>query len=92
MELLSGKTLADRLLVAGTGALPIVEALGIAIDIARALAFAHRHQIVHRDVKPANIMLTPTGAKLVDFGLAHLLASQARLARRLRRSSPHRTW
>ena len=72
MELLSGKTLAERLLVAGTGGLPIVEALGIAIDIARALAFAHRHQIVHRDVKPANIMLTATGAKLVDFGLAHL--------------------
>ena len=67
MEHLEGQTLADRL---ANGALPIDQALAIAIQIANALDKAHRAGIVHRDLKPGNIMLTKTGAKLLDFGLA----------------------
>jgi Tol biopolymer transport system component len=67
MELLDGETLAARL---KKGALPLGEALTIAIQIADALGAAHRQGIVHRDLKPGNVMLTKAGAKLLDFGLA----------------------
>ena len=67
MEHLDGETLADRL---RKGALPLDEALKIAIQIAQALDKAHTRGIVHRDLKPANIMLTRNGPKLMDFGLA----------------------
>ena len=67
MEYLEGQTLADRL---KSGALPLAQTLRYGIQIADALDKAHRRGIVHRDVKPANIMLTATGAKLLDFGLA----------------------
>src|ERR1700682_5657659 len=67
LEYLEGVTLADRL---KKGALPLDHALGLAIQIADALAEAHRARIVHRDLKPGNIMLTKAGAKLLDFGLA----------------------
>ncbi|MBK5297404.1 MAG: serine/threonine-protein kinase [Vicinamibacteria bacterium] len=67
MEYLEGVTLADRLV---KGALPVDQALTIAIAIASALDKAHRAGIVHRDLKPGNIMLTKSGAKLLDFGLA----------------------
>ena len=69
MEHLDGETLAQRL---DTGALPLEQALQIAIQIADALDKAHRQGIVHRDLKPGNIMLTKAGAKLLDFGLAKL--------------------
>ena len=69
MEYLDGRTLAQRL---ENGALPLEEALQVAIAIADALDKAHRQGIVHRDLKPGNIMLTKTGAKLLDFGLAKL--------------------
>jgi serine/threonine protein kinase/Tol biopolymer transport system component len=77
MEYLDGETLAARL---ERGALPIREALLYAEQIASALVEAHRAGIVHRDVKPGNIMLTRAGrnpsgspqAKLLDFGLAKL--------------------
>jgi len=67
MELLDGQTLAARI---ANGAQPPAEALPIAIQIGEALAAAHRAGLVHRDLKPGNVMLTKTGAKLLDFGLA----------------------
>ena len=69
MEYLDGETLAQRL---EKGALPLDQALTVAIEIADALDKAHRQGIVHRDLKPGNIMLTKAGAKLLDFGLAKL--------------------
>jgi eukaryotic-like serine/threonine-protein kinase len=67
MEYLEGETLAERL---ERGALPFAQALACAIEIVGALDAAHHQGIVHRDVKPGNIMLTKAGAKLLDFGLA----------------------
>jgi serine/threonine protein kinase len=69
MEYLEGDTLADRLT---KGPLPYDELLHIAIQISSALDSAHRQGLVHRDLKPGNIMLTKDGAKLMDFGLAKL--------------------
>jgi serine/threonine protein kinase/WD40 repeat protein len=67
MEYLEGETLAARL---AKGPLPVAQALEYAIQIADALAQAHRRGFCHRDLKPGNIMLTRSGAKLLDFGLA----------------------
>ena len=69
MEYLEGESLQDRLT---KGALPLDQALQIAIQIADALDKAHRQGITHRDLKPGNIFLTKAGAKLLDFGLAKL--------------------
>src|ERR1700676_935791 len=69
MEDLEGETLAQRLL---KGALPLEQVLQYAIEIADALDKAHRKGVTHRDLKPGNIMLTKTGTKLLDFGLAKL--------------------
>ena len=52
------------------GPLPMEQALKVAIEIAGALHTEHRAGVVHRDLKPGNIMLTRAGAKLLDFGLA----------------------
>jgi eukaryotic-like serine/threonine-protein kinase len=67
MEYLEGQSLAERL---RKGALPLKETLKVAIEICEALDVAHRAGIVHRDLRPGNIMLTKSGAKLMDFGLA----------------------
>ena len=67
MEYLEGENLADRL---STGPLPLQQALKIGVEIADALDKAHRQGIIHRDLKSGNIMLTKSGAKLMDFGLA----------------------
>ena len=69
MEYLEGETLQARLL---RGPVPIAELLRHAIALADALDHAHRRGLVHRDVKPANIMLTASGVKLLDFGLSRL--------------------
>jgi serine/threonine protein kinase len=69
MEYLEGETLAQRLL---KGPLPLEQVLRYAIEISDALDKAHRKGVTHRDLKPGNIMLTKTGTKLLDFGLAKL--------------------
>src|SRR6059036_508601 len=67
MECVEGETLAKRL---EKGALPLEQVLKYGTQIADALDKAHRSGVVHRDLKPGNIMLTSTGVKLLDFGLA----------------------
>ena len=69
MEYLEGETLAHRLL---KSPLPLDQVLPYAIEIADALDKAHRKGITHRDLKPGNVMLTKSGTKLLDFGLAKL--------------------
>jgi Tol biopolymer transport system component/predicted Ser/Thr protein kinase len=69
MEFLEGETLAHRL---QKGSLPLEQVLQYAIEISDALDKAHRKGVTHRDLKPGNIMLTKTGTKLLDFGLAKL--------------------
>jgi serine/threonine protein kinase/Tol biopolymer transport system component len=69
MEYLEGETLSQRLL---KGSLPLAQVMQYAIEISDALDKAHRKGVTHRDLKPGNIMLTKTGTKLLDFGLAKL--------------------
>jgi Tol biopolymer transport system component len=76
MEYLEGQTLAQRL---EKGALPLDQALHTGIELADALDKAHRQGVVHRDLKPGNVMMTKSGAKLLDFGLAKLRPDAADL-------------
>ncbi|HEY3123649.1 MAG TPA: serine/threonine-protein kinase [Thermoanaerobaculia bacterium] len=71
MEYLEGETLADRLV---KGPLPLEQTLRYGAEIADALDKAHRKAIVHRDLKPGNVMLTKSGVKILDFGLAKVVA------------------
>jgi len=73
MEYLEGETLAQKL---KKGPLPLEQVLRYGIEIADALDHAHRHGVVHRDLKPGNIMLTKSAAKVLDFGLAKVRASE----------------
>jgi serine/threonine protein kinase/Tol biopolymer transport system component len=77
MECVEGETLARRL---EKGPLPVDQVLKIGAQIADALDKAHRSGIVHRDLKPGNIMLTPSGAKLLDFGLAKPASARTDIA------------
>jgi serine/threonine-protein kinase len=67
MEMLAGSVLTERL--AG-GPLPWPEAVRVAASVADVLAVAHRRGVVHRDISARNIMMTATGAKIIDFGVA----------------------
>src|SRR5262249_26314734 len=68
MELVDGRTLADRI---KDGPLPMEQAAAIARQVAEALEFAHEKGVVHRDLKPGNIMIRSDGmVKVLDFGLA----------------------
>jgi len=69
MELVEGPTLADRL--ARGGPMPVQDAITVATQVLAGLAAAHAAGVVHRDVKPANVLLAPSGeVKLADFGIA----------------------
>ncbi len=73
-ELVEGETLADRL--RREGPMPSADAVAVAVDIARALAAAHARGLIHRDIKPGNVMLLPNGGvKVVDFGIARAAGS-----------------
>jgi serine/threonine protein kinase len=72
MEFLEGETLADRLM---KGPLPLDQVLKYGIEIYEGLEKAHKTGVTHRDLKPGNIMLTKSGAKLMDFGLAKATAA-----------------
>src|SRR5713226_820356 len=88
MECVEGETLAKRL---EKGPLPFDQVLKYGAQIADALDKAHRSGVIHRDLKPGNIMLTPSGAKLLDFGLAKPaapLTSVATLTAAATQSSP----
>jgi serine/threonine protein kinase len=68
MELLEGQSLAQR--IAEGGAVPVDDTIDIALGLLGALEALHAKGLIHRDVKPANVFLTPHGVKLLDFGLA----------------------
>jgi eukaryotic-like serine/threonine-protein kinase len=74
-EYVEGETL--KALIRRAGPLEIPQAIAYAIELARALGAAHEHYIVHRDVKPQNVLLTPEGtAKITDFGIARTLTEE----------------
>jgi serine/threonine protein kinase len=77
MEYLEGETLADLL---GRGALPLETAIDYGMQIADGLGAAHRAGIVHRDLKPGNVMRTPSGIKILDFGLARHMVEETDVA------------
>jgi serine/threonine-protein kinase len=75
LEYVPGQTLSERI---AKGPLKLEEVLTIALQIAEALAAAHEHDVIHRDLKPGNIKITPEGkVKVLDFGLAKAVGGEA---------------
>ena len=89
MELAEGETLAAHL---RAGPLDWRIAVRVCAEVAAALAAAHADGIVHRDVKPANVMLTPAGVKVLDFGIATAAGAPDPIAGRGWWWAPRRTW
>jgi serine/threonine-protein kinase len=80
MEYVDGQSLSQ--LIRSGGPLPATQAAEIAARVAAALDFAHRHGVVHRDVKPGNIMISSVGeVKVADFGIAQALTAERALAK-----------
>jgi len=73
MPFVEGRSLHDR--IARDGALPIVEGVSLLRDVARALAYAHERGVVHRDIKPGNVLLSGGTAVVTDFGIAKALTA-----------------
>ncbi|HET7585593.1 MAG TPA: protein kinase [Gemmatimonadaceae bacterium] len=73
MPLVEGESLRTRL--ARDGALPLADVVGILRDVARALAYAHERGVVHRDIKPDNVLLSGGAAVVTDFGIAKALSA-----------------
>jgi len=67
MELLAGEPLTKHI---ARGPLPVHDAVAMTVAVLEALAVLHGHGIIHRDLKPSNVFVTPTGVKLLDFGVA----------------------
>ena len=74
MELIDGESVAAR--IGRDGPMECHAAVSVAAEVAAALAAAHAHGVVHRDVTPANVMLTAVGAKVVDFGISALVGQR----------------
>lgn len=88
MELVEGGTLAER--IDRDAPMPLEEALRVTREILSGLASAHEAGLVHRDVKPANVMFTDTGhVKLTDFGIARLAASESTRTAEVYGSAPY---
>ncbi|MGD8414407.1 MAG: protein kinase, partial [Candidatus Latescibacterota bacterium] len=84
LELVEGEDLSDRI---ARGALPLEESMGVARQVAHALEAAHDQGVVHRDLKPGNIRITPSGTvKVLDFGLAKAIEGDAGVASGLSQS------
>src|SRR3954453_2910370 len=78
MEYIEGRTLSE--ILRDTGPMPPERAAAVAEDIAGALGFAHRNGVIHRDVKPGNVMLSPSGTvKVTDFGIARAVSTAENL-------------
>jgi eukaryotic-like serine/threonine-protein kinase len=73
MEYIDGGTLADLLI--GGRPLPLADAVGIVVQVCAALDYAHRHGVVHRDIKPRNILVGDGVTKVTDFGTARILGA-----------------
>ncbi len=86
MEMLAGTELRERI---GQGPVPVREAVKIAEQVADGLGFAHEHGVVHRDIKPGNIMLMPRGqVKIMDFGVARVRVSSVKTQTGTRLGTP----
>ncbi len=77
MEFLEGESLADCI---ARGPVPFPQLIGYAIEMASGLAYAHGRGVIHRDLKPGNVLLTSAGVKIIDFGLGKLRREEHRVS------------
>ena len=72
MPFVDGESLRARL---GRGPLPVTEVIGVLRDVSKALAYAHQHGVVHRDIKPDNVLIAGGAAVVTDFGIAKAISA-----------------